>query len=385
MSGVQTGRTRPTSKRDVIRLAAIGLGERSAWMLRLMAEAEPGVRLDVIVDPAGDEARKRLGESEIPTAETIAEFEDVDTFVAGAADVDAIVLGTRCLLHTPIAVKLAPMGLPLFIEKPVAISWAQLAAVRAAYPPPRDEQVVVSFPLRRTPLFEAVSEVVRGGRTGVINQIQAVNYVTYGDVYVDSWYRDYELCGGLWLQKATHDFDYLHHLANARPLWVTAMHSQCVWRAPVLHQDAGSAIVQYDSGAHAAYSQNFITRRAAGGRGATITGEDGTLTFDWVSRKLRFVDHTSDRVEEREVVAEGEHHGGDEALARNFLDVVYGRSASLTPLSDGLLSAATCLAARDAAHSRTVEPIPPQTEVHTNAPAPIVDTTLIEPPFDTPV
>ena len=384
MADAHVARITPTSKRNVIRLAVIGLGERSAWMLKLMAEVEPHVRLDVVVDPARDQARKRLSESHIAVADALGEFDDVDAFLAGAADVDAVILGTRCLLHTPMAVKLAPLGLPLFIEKPVAISWQQLAAVREAYPPARGEQVVVSFPLRRTPLYEAVLDLVRSGRTGVVNQLQAVNYVPYGSVYVDSWYRDYDLCGGLWLQKATHDFDYLHRLADAKPMWISAMHSQCVWRPPVLHQDAGSAVVQYDTGLHAAYSQNFLSRRSAGRRGATITGQDGTVAFDWVSEKLRFVDHTSDRVDEVEIKTDGEHHGGDQALARNFLDVVLGRAPSLTPLADGLLSAATCLAARDAAHRRTVEPIPPQADVQRPDAGRVVDTSLIEPPTDAP-
>jgi hypothetical protein len=94
------------------------------------------------------------------------------------------------------------------------------------------------------------------------------------------------------------------------------------------------------------------------------------------------VDHTRDRVDEVEVKAEGGHNGGDHALARNFLDVVLGRAPSLTPLADGLLSAATCLAARDAAHRRTVEPIPPQAPRQKVDPARIVDTSAIEPPTD---
>jgi predicted dehydrogenase len=385
MSRVLPMRQVTSRKRDVIRLGVVGLGERSAWMLKLMSAAEPSVRLEAIVDPARAEAERRVREAAIPVASPAAVYDDIDAFLAAGAEVDALLLGTRCLLHTPMAVKLAPLGLPLFLEKPVAISWAQLSAVRAAYPPKQCERVVVSFPLRRTPLYDAVVDMVRSGRTGTINQIQAVNFVSYGNVYVDNWYRDYDLCGGLWLQKATHDFDYLHHLVDAKPLWVTAMHSQCVWRPPVMHQDAGSAIVQYDTGVHAAYSQNFLTRRTAGRRGATITGDEGTITFDWVTHKVRFVDHVGDRVDEVDIQAEGGHDGGDHALARNFLDVVLGRAPSLTPLADGLLSAATCLAARDAAHRRSVEPIPPQAPLQVADAGSIVDTSLIEPPTDAPV
>lgn len=382
MSQVEATPAKPPHKQDVIRLAAIGLGERTAWMLQLMARSERAVRVEAIVDPARDAALERVHQAKVPVAKTAATYDDVDAFVDAGPEVDGVLLGTRCLLHTPIAVRLAALPLPLFIEKPLAISWQQLAALRAAYASADHERVVVSFPLRCTPLFDAVMDIVRSGRTGAINQIQATNFVSYGSVYVDSWYRDYDLCGGLWLQKATHDFDYIHLLADANPLFISAMHTQAHWRPPVLHQDAGSAIVQYHTGLHATYAQNFLTRRSAGQRGARITGDEGTLTFDWVSQSLRFVEHNSDRVDEVKIEVTDGHGGGDQVLARNFLDVILGRAPSLAPLGCGLISAATCLAARDAAHRRTVEPIPPQTELQATDAARIVDTRTIEPPTD---
>jgi predicted dehydrogenase len=369
-------------RRGTIRLGVIGLGERAAWMVRLMCQADPAVRLEVIVDPDPATNEKRITEQAIRTAEHLARFDDVDAFLRHGPEVDALVLGTRCHLHTPMAVAVAALGLPLFLEKPVAVSWDQLDALRDAYAS-LSEKVVVSFPLRRTPLFDAVLEFVRDGRLGVVNQIQACNNVAYGAVYVENWYRHYELAGGLWLQKATHDFDYIHHLAHAHPLWVTAMHSQQVWRAPVRNQDAGSAIVQYHTGLHANYTQNFLTRRGAGRRGAIITGEAGTLTFDWVSEKLRYVDHASDRTDEVSFPSDAGHGGGDQKLAHNFIQLVRGREPSLTPLADGLLSAATCLAARDAAYHRRVQPIPPQAPHQRVAESDIFDTRVIEPLPDT--
>src|SRR3546814_15437632 len=64
-----------------------------------------------------------------------------------------------------------------------------------------DLSVVVSLPQRVTPLLQAVLEVVRSGRLGTINQVQAFNYVNYGGVYFGQWYRYYATTGGLWLQN----------------------------------------------------------------------------------------------------------------------------------------------------------------------------------------
>lgn len=382
MSRISTLESKPGSEARTIRIAAVGCGIRAAWMLHLMTKEEPNLRVDALIDPDPAAAQQRMAESKVPVIDNLPIFSDVEEYCRRPVEVDGILVGTRCREHAAIAAQLAKLNVPLFLEKPVAISWRQLSALRTAFSDADGEQVVISFPLRRTPLFDAVIEMLRSGRCGAVNQIQAVNFVSYGSVYVDEWYRDYDTTGGLWLQKATHDFDYLHLLADAKPLWVTAMHTQAVWRPPVLHQDSGSAMVQYDNGLHVAYSQNFLTRRDGGRRGARITGQDGTLEFDWVGEKLTFYDHTADRVDQVEVKAGDGHGGGDQALARNFLDVILGRAPSLTPLSVGLLSAATCLAARDAAYRRSVEPIPAQTPLQVADSESIVDTRTIEPPLD---
>ncbi len=88
------------------------------------------------------------------------------------------------------AIKVASVGLPLSLEKPVAISLGELGALREAFRG-REDEVVVSFPLRHTPLFSTALEVVKGA-LGTINQIQAVNNVPYGGVYFGQWYRNHD-------------------------------------------------------------------------------------------------------------------------------------------------------------------------------------------------
>ena len=59
-----------------------------------------------------------------------------------------------------------------------------------------------------------------------------------------------------------------------------------------------------------------------------------------------------------EVKVAGGHHGGDHALAQNFVDICLGRAESRSDLGEGLLSVAMCLAARESAHRQTWLPIP---------------------------
>jgi hypothetical protein len=70
------------------------------------------------------------------------------------------------------------------------------------------------------------------------------------------------------------------------------------------------------------------------------------------------IDHHREHVEEIPVVASGGHGGGDQELASNFIDVMRGREPSRCPLDAGLLSAAMCLCAREAANDGMTRRIP---------------------------
>jgi predicted dehydrogenase len=383
----------------------IGLGHRAAAMVTAMQSVDPGVSLRAIADPDAEGARRRLemvGSSHKATQL----YPSADAMLEEAADYDGVVIGTRCHLHTSMALKVASVGLPLFLEKPVAISPEELGVLREAFLD-REDQVVVSFPLRHTPLFAKVLEIVRSGVLGTINQIQAVNNVPYGGVYFGQWYRNHDQTGGLWLQKATHDFDCINLLAGSRPVGIAAMESRrvyggekphslrcsacdetetcpespqnlasrgddggmyqdsddrtdhwCAFSRGIQNHDAGSALIMYENGIHASYSQNFLSRRSAYKRGATVVGYEATLEFDLAPMELRITDHRSDKVEQIRVdIEDAGHGGGDLILAESFLDLLKGRAKPNASLQDGLLSAAMCLAARESARTKTFQPV----------------------------
>lgn len=367
---------------SALRLAVVGMGRRAMGLLRVLRELDGQIELAGLVDADPQKVRRELAEAKIE-AQNVLVMDSVESIVRRRDEFDGVLIGTRCHLHTPLAVELAQARLPLFLEKPVAITTEQLEALAQAYQG-REDQVVVSFPLRVTPLFLEVLDIVRSGRLGVINQIQAINNVNYGDVYYTTWYRRFDENGGLWLQKATHDLDYITLLAGARPASVAAMISRQAYddpataalldaplhapdadeakaelaKLPVRHQDAGSAVIMFENGLHAVYTQNFVTRRTAIRRGAVITGQAGTLEFDWPTDSIHVVDHGKHRIDRIEVKATDEGHGGgDHALLRNFIGVMRGKEVSQTTLIDGLVSAAACLAARKSANTHTYQPV----------------------------
>ncbi|MDR1692492.1 MAG: Gfo/Idh/MocA family oxidoreductase [Oscillospiraceae bacterium] len=363
-----------------MKLLIVGMGLRASVMLKEMRKLEPDLEVCAVCDP-DPAARDRLAEAYTGEARFFGNLTDALDWQT----YDGAMLATRCNLHTELASLIMERNLPLFFEKPVGISESQIAALENAAKS-YTSQAVCSFPLRVSPLCTLAREIVLSGALGEVEQAQAVNNVPYGGVYYHNWYRDDSVTGGLWLQKATHDFDYAIFLLGRQPAEICAMDAKrvfsgskpagllckdceeyrtcpespyvlkniryeevtgeyCCFGEDVGNQDSGSALLRFDTGMHMAYSQNFYARKAAAKRGIRLLGTRGTLEFDWYAGELAVYSHEMPKVERHSFDAKKMgHFGGDRALAGNFLDVVRG-GESAAPLGAGILSAKVCLAA----------------------------------------
>jgi predicted dehydrogenase len=370
-----------------MRLGVIGYGNRISLMVRDIIQCDPRCRVTAVADIQPERVKQRIERAGFP----IPRFYEYADDMLDSETLDGVLVGTRCSLHAEMALKVLKRGIPLFLEKPVATTladWLRLkeAADRATSP------VVVSFPLRLSKIVQFAKEVIQAGTIGKVEHVQAINNVPYGGVYYHNWYRDERETGGLFMQKATHDFDYIQYLVEESPVRVCAVTSKqifrgtkpaglrcsrcderdcpervhvrdpqfeesdyCCFAQDTGNEDSGSAIVQYASGMHAVYTHNFFARRKAGVRGARLTGFKGTLKLDFYTNSVRIDLHHVPRSETYEFETEGRHFGGDAALAQNFVDVLYGKAVSRSTLSDGLLSALICLKAKEAASTHTYQ------------------------------
>ncbi len=375
----------------MIRLGIIGLGRRLAPMVEnFRSEAAGNLAVVGIVDPDVPGATARLNECDRGSVRFFRTLKEL----MHEAKPDALAIGTRCDLHTPYAIQALAYGLPLFLEKPVATSMKQALALERAYEK-NPCATVVSFPLRVSPLCDLTRQYIEQGAIGRPEHILGVNYVPYGTCYFDQFYRDYSVTQGLFLQKATHDFDYMANLMNSGIVRVSAMATcghvfggkkrknlscskcdeaevcpespgnrkrnrsggvetdhLCLFSKDIgtpetgMNEDSSSALLGFASGAHGVYTQVFYSRRDAATRGATLSGYKGTLSFDWYTNKLRHIRHHapfSDLISAETGMA---HFGGDEELARDFIGLIQKNRPSRVPFEAGLSSVYACLAAK---------------------------------------
>ena len=367
------------------KIGFIGYGLRSETMMQAFRALEADICVAAVADPRREEiARQRAQDPYF--AGTV--YYDSGDELLQKEELDGVFIGTRCSQHTPWACKVLALGVPLFLEKPVCTSRRQYEALRAAAEG-KAHKVVVSFPLRLSSITLEMKRIVDSGVLGNLTMVQAVNNVPYGSVYYHSWYRDPAETGGLFLQKATHDIDYIHFLTGRRPVSVcaktTKLHFKgdrpaglrcpdcpdyrtcpessyvvkhilkedvqgdwCCFARDTGNEDGASAIFTTEDGVLISYSQNFVVKKSAGRRGTRLIGTEGSAEFDFYTAEIR-EDHyrTPQTVTHKFNFPAGMHFGGDEMLAQDFLRVMDGENPR-SDLSAGLVSAAACLAAKQA-------------------------------------
>lgn len=374
----------------MLKIGVIGLGGRlgtlSADLIRIYADK---VKIEAIVDikQKSQLLQQHVDKREI--LEKIPFYDNSDKMYLNH-DIDAVMIGSSCETHTAYAIEAINKNIPMFLEKPVSINMKQWQSLRSAYEK-HDNKCVVSFPLRVSPLSNFVKEIIDSGKIGTVEHCQAYNYVPYGGVYFHNWYRDDSITGGLFLQKATHDFDYINYILGCNPSSICAMESKqifkgnkptglkckdceeyytcpespyvlenfanesatgeyCCFAKDTGNHDSATVIVSYETGMHMSYTQNFFARKKAAKRGAVFSGYKGTLEFDWYKDEINVYMHHTPKVEKHRLENSMDaHFGGDEILIRNFYDVITDRDKTLAPLKAGLLSALMCLKAKESA------------------------------------
>lgn len=376
------------------KIGFIGYGLRSETMVQAFTSMEADISIAAIADPRCGAVREKWGDD--PRFAHTAYYESAEEMLEKEA-LDGVFIGTRCALHTPLACLVLQKELPLFLEKPVCISKEQFLALREAGRG-QESRVVVSFPLRVTALVQAVKAIVESGSLGRITMVQAVNNVPYGSVYYHSWYRSPAETGGLFLQKATHDIDYIQYLLGEHCQTAAAKTAKlhfkgdkpaglrcpackeyrscpespfvvkkllredvqgdwCCFAEDTGNEDCASAIFTTQSGALLSYNQNFVVKKTAGRRGARLVGTKSSLEFDFYTGDIRHDLYQSPSSSIHHItLPTSTHFGGDEALALDFMRVLEGQPASAS-LRDGLAAAAACLAAKEADETGCFVPV----------------------------
>jgi predicted dehydrogenase len=248
-----------------------GLGYVGAEHAKAFAQ-HPGARITALCDLNRDRAlacRSELGLD----CDVVAEFSDLIRL----PELDAVVIATPNPLHADQVVAAAGAGKAILLEKPAALTRADLNRIEQAV---EDAGVVceVDLILRIHPAFEAALDAHRRGDLGDVFCVEAE--MLYGEIEIPepAWERTREGGGNIQIAVGCHAYDQVLRFATAPPVEVMGLTTS---RKPTWEFDpVSTVIVRFANGsigrvttileAQMPYAFNL---RVFGTRGTIINGD----------------------------------------------------------------------------------------------------------------
>lgn len=200
--------TSATARPRRARLAIIGAGNYASRTL-VPALRDAGAELHTVVSSgglSGTYTARKLGAANSTT--------DSDSVFANP-DIAAIVVATRHDSHADLVVRALDADKHVFVEKPIALDRASLAAIEDARERARargfDPIITVGFNRRFAPLVEKMQAAL----TGDTQPKAMVMTANVGAIPADSWVHDPQAGGGRVLGEGCHFIDLLRFFAGA--------------------------------------------------------------------------------------------------------------------------------------------------------------------------
>jgi predicted dehydrogenase len=320
---------------------------------------------------------------------------------------DAAMIFTPDGAHLEPAVAALRAGLHVFLEKPLEITRERCRTIietdRAV-----GGKTYVGFNLRHAPVYRKLRELIEAGVAGGLLTIQADEFYDGGRTYFRRWNRLVAKSGGLWISKASHDFDILQWLAGAKPLSVQAQSALthyvqkpeagrycrecpieqdcpdsytrykflypeindfleaavaegfprpdlCLYNSDKDTFDHGMATVRFEGDLLATYTVNVVAGFT--NRRIRVSGTKATLDGDLTTQEV-VIRHRDPARKERLVVAEDTdgHGGADRFMLPDFLAFTRGERLPPVNTKEALLAVLMGLAARESCE-RGGEPV----------------------------
>ena len=198
-----------------LRIGIVGFGARSALWREVVHPGNDAV-IAAVWDPA-ERAQRSVAE-ELPDATIATSLDDLL-----ASGIDAVMVLSPDFTHAEVAIAALRAGVPVFCEKPLAIT-AEDADRVLETARETGTRLYVGHNMRHLPVVRLMRDIIRSGRIGEVKAIWCRHFVgNGGDFYFKDWHADRTKSTGLLLQKGAHDLDVIHWLADSRSETVVGM------------------------------------------------------------------------------------------------------------------------------------------------------------------
>jgi predicted dehydrogenase/threonine dehydrogenase-like Zn-dependent dehydrogenase len=257
--GAGTGST-GGSRSGAVRLGFVGAGNYATSMLLPHLREAAGVELVTVATTrslTAMNAQRKFGFATVTT--DVEEVLDDDSL-------DAVVIVTRHHSHAAFVAQALERGggaRAVFVEKPLALTQAQLEEVLAAVERTGNARVMVGFNRRFAPLITELRQ--RFGDPGTLTGPLAARFlVNAGRLSPGSWYLDAEREGSRFAGEGGHFVDTVSALIGQHPVSVCAAGVGEDVQAVLRYPDGSTAAISYLTGGHARFGKESIDLTGAG-------------------------------------------------------------------------------------------------------------------------
>jgi predicted dehydrogenase len=284
-------------------------------------------------------------------------------------DLDAVMITTPDYLHEKHAVAALNAGIPVYLEKPMAITIKGCDRILTAAKK-KKVKLFVGHNMRYMTIIRKMKALVDEGRIGEVRSVWCRHFISYGgDAYFRDWHSERSKSTGMLLQKGAHDIDVMHWLTGCNSTRVSAfgnltVYNRCARRDkneqgrprfvkehwPPLGQtgfspkmdieDQTTVIMEMENGVLGSYLQCHFTPDSC--RNYTVIGTEGRIenigdgphspVFLWNKRSDTY-NMIGDEVHYGDTMADGGHGGADPLIVDEFLQYVRGdvKNTTATP------------------------------------------------------
>lgn len=204
-------------KNDKLKLGIVGWGARGGSVARSGYDALGGMLNPVAcVEPSTesyDKTSKRFNLT--PNRhQTVADM-------LSKEKLDAVMIASPNDLHLRNLQELKDSGLPILLEKPLESSF-QLICDVVRFADTYKAPILVGHCMRYAPILQEAKKMLQRGDIGDVCSVRFVQHCHYGNGMYHNWRRQRERGGGMFIEKATHDFDIMLWFLETWPDTVAA-------------------------------------------------------------------------------------------------------------------------------------------------------------------
>ncbi len=251
----------------LIRVGVIGYGTIG----RIHSEAWreiPGCELAVVADVDGDRRAQAQHDLGVDTASSLHEM-------LQSCEVDLVDICVPTYLHEELILGAVQADKHIFCEKPLArtlVEGRRLVEISKTY----SKKIGIGHVVRFTPAYKKMHQSVLAGEIGQVGVVRTFRGGAPFPAGWNDWFADYELSGGVILDLAIHDLDFLRWLFGD----VKRVYAKSTRGRTSARLEHALIVLRFKNGVMAHVEGNWSNVPGEFYTKLELAGKDGLIRFD---------------------------------------------------------------------------------------------------------